>query len=290
MANPPLAQKREAWAIATATPPPATRPRLSAPGSTPGSQTSSTRPAPSTARRSQGPRLSGSGTGTVRKAFKTPFKAGIRPTPGSGPKYPSTSTPAHTPAPFAQPGDVSLGTPSRTNHDVPIRNSVVPPPAPPRLFDLNPQHAPARQTLLQSGIRPESISATEAIRRGCPEEVIVVLNTPEMAHGFEFLQTTNRTNGPREALHTLQQLGAKDLTLTWVRNHWDMILWKLAAMARHQPEHAVQRWWCWKELIRQLRYRYEREINRGQRSPLNRIKQHDSSAAQPMVLCVYKTE
>lgn len=80
------------------------------------------------------------------------------------------------------------------------------------------------------------------------------------------------------------------MTLKWVRHHWDLILWKLAAMARHQPEHAVVRWWCWPEVIRQLRYRYEREINRGQRSPLNRIKQHDSSAAQPMVLCVYKTE
>lgn len=44
--------------------------------------------------------------------------------------------------------------------------------------------------------------------------------------------------------------------------------------------------WCWKEVMRQLLYRYERELNSGSRPPLRLIATQDAPASCPMVLCV----
>ncbi|KAJ7269415.1 hypothetical protein B0H12DRAFT_1208887 [Mycena haematopus] len=78
-------------------------------------------------------------------------------------------------------------------------------------------------------------------------------------------------------------------TKLWVDNHWALILWKLAGMvcldpAREKDPQAKR--WCWAEVIRQLLYRYERELNGGVRPPLRCIATQDAPASCPMVLCV----
>jgi len=44
----------------------------------------------------------------------------------------------------------------------------------------------------------------------------------------------------------------------WVDNHWGLVLWKLAGMVCLDPqsEDSAAKRWCWKEVMRQLRYRY----------------------------------
>ncbi|KDE03216.1 hypothetical protein MVLG_06273 [Microbotryum lychnidis-dioicae p1A1 Lamole] len=55
----------------------------------------------------------------------------------------------------------------------------------------------------------------------------------------------------------------------------------------NSPRTQVE-WWSFQAAIRQLKYRYEREINQAQRSCIKRIQERDSSSSLPMVLCVSK--
>ncbi|KII94288.1 hypothetical protein PLICRDRAFT_99668, partial [Plicaturopsis crispa FD-325 SS-3] len=91
--------------------------------------------------------------------------------------------------------------------------------------------------------------------------------------------------GPREALQALHDRGCTLATKPWVDNHWALILWKLAGMAALDPGREP-RWWCWAEVLRQLFYRYERELNSGSRPALRLIVTQDAPASCPMVLCV----
>ncbi|KAH9170557.1 hypothetical protein EDB89DRAFT_1977284 [Lactarius sanguifluus] len=78
-------------------------------------------------------------------------------------------------------------------------------------------------------------------------------------------------------------------TQEWVDNHWSLILWKLAGMVALDPESEVdehRRRWSWKEMMRQLRYRYEKELNGSARPALRLITTQDTSARLHMVLCV----
>ncbi|KAI0050561.1 hypothetical protein FA95DRAFT_1486944 [Auriscalpium vulgare] len=94
--------------------------------------------------------------------------------------------------------------------------------------------------------------------------------------------------GPTEALEALQALGCTLATQDWVDNHWRLILWKLAGMACFDPlrENLSEPRWSWNEVMRQLRYRYERELNGGARPALRLITTQDAPASSHMVLCV----
>ncbi|KAF8899070.1 hypothetical protein BD779DRAFT_1431059 [Infundibulicybe gibba] len=95
--------------------------------------------------------------------------------------------------------------------------------------------------------------------------------------------------GSSAALEELLQRGCSFATKPWVDNHWCLILWKLAGMVALEPEseHSpVTKRWCWSEVIRQLLYRYERELNSGRRPALRLIVTQDAPAAYPIVLCI----
>ncbi|EKM61613.1 uncharacterized protein PHACADRAFT_248310 [Phanerochaete carnosa HHB-10118-sp] len=95
--------------------------------------------------------------------------------------------------------------------------------------------------------------------------------------------------GPEEAFQELKARGCRLATLPWVENHWGLILWKLAGMVALDPQSEADvksRRWCWAEVVRQLLYRYERELDRGTRPPLRLIAAQDKPAGLPMVLCV----
>lgn len=118
--------------------------------------------------------------------------------------------------------------------------------------------------------------------------------------------------GVEAAFATLQELVAqrmpaeRDLvTLPWIKNHWALVLWKLASYVRSRPD-LLHEWWTFERVMDQLRYRcadpasppaiaasadylscrYEREINRAERPAIKRIQEYDSPASLPMVLCV----
>ena len=70
---------------------------------------------------------------------------------------------------------------------------------------------------------------------------------------------TQATLGPKAALDELKRLGCTLATKPWVENHWGLILWKLAGMVCLDPaseNDPRRKRWCWREVIRQLRYRY----------------------------------
>lgn len=71
------------------------------------------------------------------------------------------------------------------------------------------------------------------------------------------------------------------------RPRW--IVWKLASYARAFPDAAradAGTLLSKHSVLSQLKYRYEREVNRAQFSALRRVLEQDCSPATPMVLCV----
>jgi breast cancer 2 susceptibility protein len=125
--------------------------------------------------------------------------------------------------------------------------------------------------------------------------------TPETAihYGFYSAESTSPIPGssssPRltaEVAHReLLHQGCTLVTKEWVENHWCMILWKLAGLAALDPDSEQdpkKKRWCWAEVMKQLAYRYEKELDGGQRPALRRIVATDSPASSPLVLCVSK--
>ncbi|KAG6837644.1 hypothetical protein H0H93_004920 [Arthromyces matolae] len=103
--------------------------------------------------------------------------------------------------------------------------------------------------------------------------------------GFSY----NGDLGMEEAYKCLLERGCSLATQEWVNNHWCLILWKLAGMVGLEPERETipaQKRWSWDEVMKQLLYRYERELHQGKRPPLRLITTRDASAAYPMVLCI----
>ena len=73
----------------------------------------------------------------------------------------------------------------------------------------------------------------------------------------------------------------------WVLNHFKWIAWKLAAQERSFPHIFGGEMLSWNRIFSQLRYRYERELIRGHKSPVWRLQVGELPSNAPMVLCVY---
>jgi len=75
------------------------------------------------------------------------------------------------------------------------------------------------------------------------------------------------------------------LSLNWIRNHYQWIVWKIASMERSFPSH-FSRYLCKMNVHNQLRYRFERECIGAERSSLRLILNRDESAGRLITLCV----
>ncbi|KIK90938.1 hypothetical protein PAXRUDRAFT_831248 [Paxillus rubicundulus Ve08.2h10] len=223
---------------------------------------------------------------TTRPKFVTPFKAGL--------KGPSTlGITKTTPNPFRQ--DVV------SNRTYPPPVSQLPHPSKlkdkrsGKIFDITPP--PGRQTLATSGLYPQAHSAEELEDMGINFKELDQINT-RTALLYTF---SSRSRAPTElsesslplghtaALEELHSKGCSLATKAWIESHWPLVLWKLAGMVALDPtseKNPVTRRWCWPEVIRQLMYRYERDLNGSSRPPLRLITTRDASAESPMVLCV----
>ncbi|SPC64345.1 probable Rad51-associated protein Brh2 [Ustilago sp. UG-2017b] len=226
----------------------------------------------------------GGSTGRKRTLpkFVTPFKNG---------KRPKTDEQEELASPLRRPNnglthDLHPPSPIANRHYPPPQRQVKAGPSSegPAVFNLH-SNTP-RQKLADVG-RPEQVSALQMIAKGAPDEVLVILNDASRASQYAFEAANGDLLMQQDAYDELHARACNIATLPWVSNHWTLILWKLAAIVRLDPGSASERW-SWDELIRQLLYRYEREINRAQRSCLKRIQEYDSSPARPMVLFVSK--
>ncbi|PWN21103.1 nucleic acid-binding protein, partial [Microstroma glucosiphilum] len=115
---------------------------------------------------------------------------------------------------------------------------------------------------------------------------MTIINEPRKSFCWVFDSPTGEERGVKAAFEELKKAGAMRVDLAWVRNHWIMILWKLAHYTRCKPQEAAL-WWCFEQVMRQLKYRYEREVNLAQRSAIKRIQERDSPASLPMILRVF---
>lgn len=147
--------------------------------------------------------------------------------------------------------------------------------------------------LRSSGLQPQRYTSEEL---ECLGVNVPMLNrmtpTQALSYKFRFPASLSRTSsllGPSDALEALLERGFILATEPWVKNHWCLILWKLAGMVCLDPHREVipeEKRWRWEEVIRQLLYRYERELNGGSRPPFRQIVARDAPAAFPLVLCV----
>ncbi|CAO1635642.1 unnamed protein product [Sympodiomycopsis kandeliae] len=218
------------------------------------------------------PRAKPGPNGPAGGGFKTPFKSSARPSLADTPtrlSSPAIMQASRYPRSSALQGQASLLGPTN---------------AQPQVFNLS---APVeRKGLRAFGIKPadERTLASRTQVESC-SEAFQILERPILGSDFVF-DSNGVTKSPDEALLELQSAGGSLADIRWVRNHWTLIVWKLAAYAAALPDQ-WRKWFCFDEVLRQLRYRYEREVNLAQRPAIKRIQEHDSSPGVPMILCVF---
>ncbi|KAF9225497.1 hypothetical protein BS17DRAFT_778669 [Gyrodon lividus] len=225
---------------------------------------------------------------TTRPRFVTPFKVATKPSDPGPSKLGITK---HTPTPLRQ----GVVYPPSVSHS----------PSPSKLKDKRSQKIfditspPGRKTLATSGLHPQAFSAEELEDMNINFKELNQIN-PRTAVLYAFNNRSCAPPGPSNsssplllghaaALEELHRKGCSLATKAWIENHWSLVLWKLAGMVAFDPtsesKPAMKRW-CWPEVIRQLMYRYERDLNGSSRPPLRLITIRDASAESPMVLCV----
>ncbi|RQM16968.1 hypothetical protein DD237_001468 [Peronospora effusa] len=96
--------------------------------------------------------------------------------------------------------------------------------------------------------------------------------------------------GPRELYrqlkvrkHIVKTMGA---TFAWFLNHYRWIVWKLAAMERSFPHLLLKKYLTKDQVLKQITYRHQRDLNDAQRSILKKVLNRDASSLNCMVLCV----
>ncbi|KAG2076942.1 hypothetical protein BDR04DRAFT_1067282 [Suillus decipiens] len=228
--------------------------------------------------------------GPVKNKFVTPFKPGVKPPElnNAASAIPSSSAPSSS---LERP----MYPPSATQSRRPIRKALEKGTG--KVFNLVPPAG--RITLASSNLTPQAYTTAELEDHGINVTELSQI-TPSTALFYSFYTSSATPNegvqpsdakplGPTAALEELHTRGCSLATQEWVNNHWPLILWKLAGMVSLEPEAESdpdRKRWCWPEVIRQLLYRYERDLNGSTRPPLRLITTRDAPAASPMVLCV----
>ncbi|XP_012460756.1 protein BREAST CANCER SUSCEPTIBILITY 2 homolog B isoform X1 [Gossypium raimondii] len=113
--------------------------------------------------------------------------------------------------------------------------------------------------------------------------------TPENAYEYLFKDETGFSRIGAEAFYDmLSHSGAsvQHVSKEWVANHYKWIVWKLACYERCYPSKCAGKFLTVSNVLEELKYRYEREVNHGQRSAIKKILEGDASPSKMLVLCV----
>lgn len=66
----------------------------------------------------------------------------------------------------------------------------------------------------------------------------------------------NESFGVEAAYDELVKFSGCKVSLEWIRNHWGLIVWKLAGIVRSKPEaESVEQHWGFDKVCEQLKYR-----------------------------------
>ncbi|KAF9187721.1 Breast cancer 2, early onset [Haplosporangium sp. Z 767] len=176
--------------------------------------------------------------------------------------------------------------PPQQNTAVPVAAAVMTPaPSYRTLFNLKASRD--RTTFRDTLGLPQRHSAYELEEIGVTPDVIEMTLNSARTYVFGSWGTSN-------AYSDLVTRGAnKNLfSMTWVENHYGLIVWKLACYVRSWPQYFFSLdtqqslWFSPTKVLEQLAYRYEREINQAERPALRKIVEGDEPAAKHMVLAV----
>ncbi|KAL6219704.1 hypothetical protein ACLB2K_007463 [Fragaria x ananassa] len=94
--------------------------------------------------------------------------------------------------------------------------------------------------------------------------------------------------GAEAVMHILASSGAstQNTFREWVINHYKWIVWKLACYERCYPTKALGKFLTLPNVLEELKYRYEREVNHGHCSAIKKILEGDASPSSMLVLCI----
>ncbi|XP_021908727.1 protein BREAST CANCER SUSCEPTIBILITY 2 homolog B isoform X3 [Carica papaya] len=108
------------------------------------------------------------------------------------------------------------------------------------------------------------------------------------ADKYEFTDDSGNSIGAEGFFHMLVHSGAstQHVSKEWVRNHYKWIVWKLACYDRCYPSKSTGKFLTLSNVLEELKYRYEREVNHGHRSAIKRILDGDASTSSMLVLCI----
>jgi hypothetical protein len=131
-----------------------------------------------------------------------------------------------------------------------------------------PNRITLKQFALERNRRPGSYDEASLLAYDMSLEVIRMTSDSAKTYEFKILDRTNgntfRSIGVREVKQLLINDGAdpKLIPADWVENHFRWIVWKLACTERAFPQEFATKWLTPERVLAQLKYRYEREINR----------------------------
>ncbi|KAM4701523.1 breast cancer type 2 susceptibility protein [Discoglossus pictus] len=116
-------------------------------------------------------------------------------------------------------------------------------------------------------------------------------NGVKLADGGWLIPSNTGKAGKEEIYRALCDTPGVDPKLIcpkWVYNHYRWIVWKLAALEVTFPDMFASRCLTPERVLLQLKYRYDVEIDKSQRSAIRKIMERDDSPAKTLVLCISK--
>ncbi|PSS34720.1 Protein BREAST CANCER SUSCEPTIBILITY 2 B like [Actinidia chinensis var. chinensis] len=169
--------------------------------------------------------------------------------------------------------------------------------APTGLSTLAPEESCCRRRVsTQYPFQVPRVSAKEYF--GAPSSNLNMLNqlphhirtmSPENAEKYMFDGGSGvKSIGAETFYHMLAQSGAsvQYFSKEWIINHYKWIVWKLACYERCYPAKSFGKLLTVSNVLDELKYRYEREVNHGHRSAIKRILEGDQPPTSMLVLCI----
>ncbi|XP_056329515.1 breast cancer type 2 susceptibility protein [Danio aesculapii] len=155
----------------------------------------------------------------------------------------------------------------------------------------------AQDELYQHGVHHKVLEVTsenaESFRFDCSDyfkhELLMESRAVRLADGGWLVPDSKGTVGKEEFFSALCDTPGVDPKLisdAWVFNHYRWIIWKRASMERTFPNLMGGLCLTPEQVLLQLKFRYDVEVDNSQRSALRRIMERDDTPAKTLVLCV----
>ena len=166
------------------------------------------------------------------------------------------------------------------------------------LMDLPGCRCPGRYSprqLLEAGVHTATLTVTASnaaafqFRGDLFFSLAVLDGAPVCVGDGAMLRLSEGQAGVRElweAFANSPGVDKKLVSFEWFSNHYRWTVWKLAAVEVAFPSQCAGRYLTPDWLMKQLRYRYDREIEAAERPALRRICEHDDVSQRRLVLCV----